>query len=218
MAELVDPAAARYASKYTTVFEGAVEAAARWTESNTANPGMMAGLLEARLLEVLAVASRAMRVLEIGTFTGVGALSLAAALPSGGRVTTLEVDEVNAAAARRHIEASPYADRIELIVGDAKETLQRLEGRFDLVWIDAWKADYPVYYELVVEKLAPTGVIAADNLFRDGAVLEPAVDDSGTEGIRAFARRVQDDTRMHSVLLTIGDGVMLAWRQPGPDQ
>jgi predicted O-methyltransferase YrrM len=174
----------------------------------------MAGLSEARLLEALVVSSGAMRVLEIGTFTGVGTLSLAAALPSGGRVITLEIDEVNAAAARRHIEASPYAHRIELIVGDAKQTLQRLEGPFDLVWIDAWKADYPAYYELVVAKLAPTGVIAADNLFRDGVALDPAVDDPGTEGIREFARRVQDDTRMHNVLLTIGDGVMLAWRRP----
>ncbi len=218
MAQLFDPAAERYALEHTTVFEGAVEAAARWTQSNTASPGMMAGLSEARLLEVLAVTARAMRVLEIGTFTGVGALSLAAALPPGGRVTTLEIDKVNAAAARRHIEASPYADRIELIVGDAQETLERLEGPFDLVWIDAWKADYPVYYELVVAKLAPTGVIAADNLFRDGAALDPAVDDPGTEGIRAFARRVQHDARMHNVLLTIGDGVMLAWRRPDPDQ
>jgi caffeoyl-CoA O-methyltransferase len=217
MAELVDSAAERYASEHTTGFDGAADAAARWTQSNAAAPGMMAGVSEARLLEALVVSARAMRVLEIGTFTGVGALSLAAALPSGGRVITLEIDEANAAAARRHIEASPYADRIELIVGDAQDTLQRLDGPFDLVWIDAWKADYPVYYELVVAKLAPTGVIAADNLFRGGAALDPAVDEAGTEGIREFARQVQDDPRMHNVLLTIGDGVMLAWRRPDTD-
>jgi caffeoyl-CoA O-methyltransferase len=214
MAELIDPAAERFASEHTTGFEGAVDAAARWTQSNTTAPGMMAGLAEARLLEALVVSTHAMRVLEIGTFTGVGALSLAAAMPAGGRVITLEIDEANAAAARRHIEASPYADRIELIVGDAQETLKRLAGPFDLVWIDAWKADYPAYYELLVDKLAPTAVIAADNLFRDGAALDPDVHDPGTEGVREFARRVQDDPRMHNVLLTIGDGVMLAWRRP----
>jgi caffeoyl-CoA O-methyltransferase len=214
MADLVDPAAVSFAAEHTTALEGAVESAARWTERNTASPGMMAGLAEARLLEVLAVASGAMRVLEIGTFTGVGALSLAAALPAGGRVITLEVDEITAAAARRHIESSPFAERIELIVGDATDTLRRLDGPFDLVWIDAWKADYPVYYELVLEKLAPRGVIAADNLFRGGAALDPAIEDAGTAGIRAFARRVQDDSRMHNVLLTVGDGVMLAWRRP----
>jgi caffeoyl-CoA O-methyltransferase len=216
MAELVDPAAERYAAEHTTGFEGAIDEAARWTQSNSSAPGMMAGLAEARLLEALAVSSGAMRVLEIGTFTGVGALSLAAALPPGGSVITLEIDETNAAAARRHIDASPHADRIELIVGDAKETLERLDGAFDLVWIDAWKADYPAYYELVVPKLSPAGIIAADNLFRDGATLDPAVEDASTEGIRAFARQVQEDTRTHNVLLTIGDGVMLAWRRPDP--
>jgi caffeoyl-CoA O-methyltransferase len=214
MVELVDPSAESYASGHTTALDGAADAAARWTVSNTPASGMMAGLVEARLLEALAVTSRAMRVLEVGTFTGVGALSLAAVLPPGGRVTTLEIDEANAAAARRNIEASSYADRIELIVGDAKESLQRLDGPFDLVWIDAWKSDYPAYYDLVVPKLAPTGLIAADNLFRDGAALDQAVHDPSTDGIREFARRVQDDTRMHNVLLTIGDGVMLAWRRP----
>lgn len=214
MAELVDPAAESYASEHTTAPDGAAEAAARWTLRHRPDPGMMAGLVEARLLEALAVISSARRVLEIGTFTGVGALSLAAVLPPDGRVTTLEVDEANAAAARRNIQASSHADRIELIVGDARESLQRLEGPFDLVWIDAWKSDYPAYYELVVPKLARNGLIAADNLFRDGAALDPAVHDASTDGIREFARRVQADTRMHNVLLTIGDGVMLAWRRP----
>jgi caffeoyl-CoA O-methyltransferase len=214
MAQLVDPSAQAYASEHTTAFDGAADVAARWTLSHRSDPGMMAGLVEARLLEALAVTSRAKRVLEVGTFTGVGTLSLAAVLPPDGRVTTLEIDEANAAAARRNIQASSYADRIELIVGDAKESLQRLDGPFDLVWIDAWKNDYPAYYELVVPKLASTGVIAADNLFRDGAALDPAVRDPSTNGIREFARRVQGDTRMHNVLLTIGDGVMLAWRRP----
>jgi len=214
MAELVDPAAERYASEHTTAFEGAIGAAASWTKGNTSSPGMMAGVAEARLLEALVVSSRAMQVLEIGTFTGVGTLSLAAALPPGGRVTTLEIDEDTAAVAQRHIAASPHADRIELIIGDAKETLRRLNGPFDLVWMDAWKADYPAYYELVVGKLAPNGIIAADNLFRGGGALDPASGDPGNQGIRTFARQVQDDTRMHNVLLTIGDGVMLAWRRP----
>lgn len=212
---VIDPAAERYASEHTTPFQGAIDAAAQWTQSHTTAPQMMAGIAEARLLEALVVSSRATRLLEIGTFTGVGTLSLAAALAPGGRVITLEIDEANAATARRHIDASPYADRIELIVGDARETLAGLDGPFDVVWIDAWKADYPEYYELVVPKLAPAGIIAADNLFRAGAVLDPSDDDSGTEGMRQFARQVQHDDRMHNVLLTVGDGVMLAWRRPG---
>jgi len=175
---------------------------------------MMAGVAEARLLEALIVVSGARSVLELGTFTGVGALAMAAALPAGGRVVTVERDPDNAALARRQIAASPLADRIELIEGDAREALVRLPGPFDLVWIDAWKPDYPRYLELVLPKLAPRGIIVADNLFRGGATLPPATDDAGTRGLLDFARRVQEHDQLHNVLLTVGDGVLLAWPAP----
>jgi caffeoyl-CoA O-methyltransferase len=212
--DLVRSAAVTYAEEHTSPFDGQLADAAVWTQGNTVAPGMMSGLAEARLLEALIVVGGARDVLEIGTFTGVGALTMAAALPAEGRVTTLEVDQDIAAVARRHIDASPHGRRIELIVGDALETIAGLEGPFDLVYIDAWKADYPAYYDAVLPKLAERGVIVADNLFRGGAALEVTAEDDGTVGIREFARRVQDDERVHNVLLTIGDGVMLAWRHP----
>jgi caffeoyl-CoA O-methyltransferase len=198
----MSPAAEAYAAAHTTPFSGALAAAAGWTSDHAPSPSMMAGVPEARLLEALIVTGGARRVLEIGSFTGVGALAMAAALPDGGRVTTIEVDPDAAAIARRHFDASAYADRIELIVCDALKTVAELDGPFDLVWIDAWKSDYPAYYDAVLPKLAPRGVIAADNLFRPSA--------------REFARRVQDDERVHNVLLTVGDGVMLAWHAPPP--
>jgi predicted O-methyltransferase YrrM len=214
VSDLVKAEAVGYAEKHTTPFDGPLAAAAAWTQGNTSAPQMMSGLAEARLLEALICAGGARRVLEIGTFTGVGALTMAAALPAGGRVTTLEVDEDNAAAARRHIEASPYGDRVELIVGDALTTIAGLDGPFDVVYIDAWKSDYPAYYDAVLPKLAERGVIVADNLFRGGSTLDASADDESTVGIREFARRVQEDERVHNVLLSIGDGVMLAWRRP----
>jgi caffeoyl-CoA O-methyltransferase len=204
----------RYAADHTSPLTGPLAAAAAWTQDNTSEPAMMSGVPEARLLEGLIVASGARHVLEIGTFTGVGALTMAAALTGDGRVTTLEADEQVAATARRHIDASPHGRRVKLIVGDARQTIADLEGPFDLVYIDAWKADYPAYYDAVLPKLAERGVIVADNLFRDGAALDTSVQDAATVGIREFARRVQRDERVHNVLLTIGDGVMLAWRRP----
>jgi caffeoyl-CoA O-methyltransferase len=212
--ELIASSVERYAEDHTSPFEGALAEAAAWTHEHTGAPEMMAGLVEARLLEALIVAAGARHVLEIGAFTGVGALAMAAALPLGGRVTTLELDRERAAVARAHFEASPYGERIELIVGDALESIARLEGPFDLVWIDAWKSDYPAYYDAVFPKLSERGVIAADNVLRTGAVLDPGVTDQGTLGIREFAARIQEDERVHNVLLTIGDGVMLAWRRP----
>jgi caffeoyl-CoA O-methyltransferase len=212
--DLIAPAAQSHAEANTSPLTGSTADAAAWTQSETAAPQMMSGLPESRLLEALIVVGGASRVLEIGTFTGVGALVMAAALPPGGRVTTLEIDGENAAIARRHFDASPVGGRIELIVGDALQTLERLDGPFDLVYIDAWKAQYPDYYEAVVPKLAERGVIVADNLFRGGAVLDPAYTDDANEGMREFTRRVQADERVHNVLVTVGDGMMLAWRAP----
>lgn len=215
MTELISGAAEAYAQNHTTPVEGQLAEVASWTQHQTSTPAMMSGLAEARLLEALIVTSGARAVLEIGTFTGFGALAMASALPPGGRVTTLEVDEETAAVARRHIDASPVGDRVELIVGHALETIGGLPGPFDLVYIDAWKADYPAYFEAVLPKLAPRGVIVADNLFRDGLVLDPEAEDPGTLGIREFAARVQAYERIHNVLLTVGDGLMVAWRAPG---
>jgi caffeoyl-CoA O-methyltransferase len=216
MPDLVSPEAVAYADTHTSGFAGLMETVADWTQSNTPQPQMMSGLAEARLLEALVVVGGARSVLEIGTFTGLGALTMAAALPVGGHVVTLEVDEEIAAVARRHFDASPVGDRISLVVGDALETLGSLPGPFDLVYIDAWKADYPAYYEAVRPKLAKRGVIVADNMFRAGDALDRRSSDPGTVGIREFAARVQADQSVHNVLLTIGDGVMLAWRRPSP--
>lgn len=211
MGELIAASAARYAEDHTTPLAGQLAEIAAWTRENTPSPGMMSGTAEARLLQALIAVGGAEQVLEIGTFTGLGALAMAAALPAGGRLTTLEVDEEMAATARRHIDASPSRERIELVVGDALQTLPDLPGPFDLVYIDAWKADYLAYYEAVLPKLAPRGIVVADNLFRAGRALDPDADDEGTSGIRRFARLVQEDDRVCNALLSVGDGLMLAW-------
>lgn len=217
MAELISPAAVAYSLQRTTARTGQLGEAAAWTEGNTVSPEMMSGLAEMRLLEALIAISGAREVLEIGTFTGVGTLTMAAALPADGRVTTLEVDPETAATARRHFGANPFGGRIKLIEGSALDTLNDLSGPFDLVYIDAWKNDYPAYYDLVVPRLAPRGMIVADNLFRDGMTLDPEVADDGTEAMREFARIAHEDDRVDNVLLTIGDGVMLIWPRPGVD-
>jgi len=212
--ELISADAAAYAEEHTTGLSGQLAEVAAWTQANTDAPQMMAGVAEARLLQALIVAGGAQRVLEIGTFTGLGALTMAAALPPGGRVTTLELDPDRAARAQQFFDQSPVGERIELIVGPALQTVEGLSGPFDLVWIDALKSEYPAYYDAVMPKLAERGVIVADNLFRAGRALEPQTGDEMSAGIREFARRVQDDDRLDNVLLTVGDGLMLAWRRP----
>ena len=214
MSDIIGPGPLAYAEQHTTALHGQLAELADWTQAHTASPQMMSGLAEARLLQALIVASGARRVLEIGTFTALGTLAMAAALADGGLITTLEVDPDTAATARRHIAASPHAARVELIEGDALTSLGELDGPFDVVYIDARKSEYPAYYEAVVPKLAPSGVLVADNLYRAGRALDPAAADEDTVGIREFARLVQADTRTDNVLLTVGDGLMLAWRRP----
>jgi caffeoyl-CoA O-methyltransferase len=175
-------------------------------------PQMMVGTLEGRFLEMLVFAARPRNVLEIGTFSGYSSLAMAAGLPPGGTITTCELSPVHAAAARRHIAASPYADRIEVIEGPAIDTVATLPGPFDFVFIDADKGSYLAYYEAVLGKLAPGGLIAADNTLWSGNVINDGDHSADTDAIRAFNDAVASDDRVVCVQLTVRDGVTLIRR------
>ena len=139
---------------------------------------MLTGPLEGRFLEMLVWISDAKRVLELGTYSGYSSLSMAAALPGAGRITTCEMSAATAQFAQRHIDASPYADQIEIRVGPALDTVAALEGPFDLVFVDAHKPEYPAYFEAVLPLLAPRGLIVFDNTLWSGNVLDGVDDDS----------------------------------------
>jgi caffeoyl-CoA O-methyltransferase len=152
-------------------------------------------------------------VLEIGTYSGYSAISMAAALPAGGSIDTCEVEEKHAAVARRYVEEAGYADRITIHLGPAVETIERLEGDFDFVFIDADKENYVNYYDRVLPRLTQHGLIAADNTLWSGRVADPNDDDESTRAIRAFNDHVAADERVVSVMLTIRDGVTLIRRR-----
>jgi caffeoyl-CoA O-methyltransferase len=172
---------------------------------------MLSGIFEGAVLAALVHATRAGHVLEIGTFTGRSTLAMAAALPDGGRITTCEVDPEAAEIARRYFDLSPYRDRIDLRVRPADETIASLAGPFDVVFIDANKSGYIGYYEAVLPKLAPHGVIAVDNTLWGGSVADPANESEITVQVREFNDRVAADPLTHCVLLPIGDGLTLIW-------
>ena len=204
-----------YAAAHTTPEDPLLtEVAAATRESQEAHR-MMVGLLEGRFLETLVWLSGARRVLEIGCFTGYSALSMAAALPPGGTITTCEVDPERAALARRHFAASPWADRIDLIVGPALDSLTLLMGPFDLVFIDADKVNYGRYYEAVLPLLADHGLIVADNVLWSGRVLDDSDQSDDTNAIRAFNDMVVNDSRVTCVMATVRDGVLLIRRRAG---
>lgn len=181
------------------------------THEETDLPIMLTGAVEGRFLETLVFALQAKNVLEIGTFTGYSALSMAPALADGGRIVTCEIDEHHASIARKYFAESPYGDRIELRMGPALETIEAEPGPWDFVFIDADKEGYRSYYDAVVPKLAPRGVIAADNTLRGGTVADPPdANDPNADEMRAFNDHVQADPRTVNVLLTVRDGVTLA--------
>src|SRR3954447_1239957 len=160
-----------YAEAATTPPEPWLKALADETRATQSSAGMLTGPVAGRLLDMLVWATRAERVLEVGTFTGYSALTMAAALPPHGRITTLELDPERAAFAQRHLDGSPHGDKVEIRIGPALHSLQALDGPFDLVFIDADKTGYPAYFEAALERLAPHGLIVLDNMLRGGRVL-----------------------------------------------
>lgn len=204
--DLVHPEIERYAEEHTTPHPPLLEELAEETRATLRLPQMLTGPAEGRLLQFLVWALGARRVLELGTYSGYSALSMAAGLPEGGRIDTCELDEEHAAVARRYVERAGYADRITVHVGPAAETLERLDGPWDFIFIDADKEGYVDYYEAVLPKLSERGLIAADNTLRGGRVLE------GDDAVVRFNERVRNDPRVVSVLLTVRDGITLIRR------
>lgn len=201
-----------YAVAHSTPETDWLTALAAETREVSEAHGMMVGVLEGRFLEFLVFMTGARRVLEIGTFTGYSAISMAAALPPDGRIITCDIDPETNAVARRHAESSPHGERIEFRLGPALDTIATLDGPFDLVFIDADKESYLAYYEAVFPKLADRGVIVVDNVLWSGRVLDPADETVDTEAIRAFNEAVAADPRVVCVMLTVRDGVSLIRR------
>jgi caffeoyl-CoA O-methyltransferase len=203
-----------YAEAATTPPAAWLQALEADTRATQRSAQMLTGPVAGRLLEMLVWVAGARRVLEVGTYTGYSALTMAGALADGGRVTTLELDPDRAAFARKHLDASPHGDRVEILVGPALESLRTLEGPFDLVFIDADKPGYPDYFEAALRLLAERGVIVLDNMLRDGRVLEsePEAEDEGTRVIRDLNARLAADDRVAAVLLPVRDGMTLVRR------
>jgi caffeoyl-CoA O-methyltransferase len=154
----------------------------------------------------------ARRAVEIGTFTGYSALCIARGLPDDGSLLCCDVSEEWTSVGRPAWERAGVAGRITLEIGPALETLRALpaEPAFDLGFIDADKPAYPGYYEELLTRLRPNGVILVDNVLWGGAVLDPAADDESTTAIRAFNDMVAADDRVESVILPLGDGLTIA--------
>jgi caffeoyl-CoA O-methyltransferase len=207
MARYISDEIEAYAERYTSARADLFDRLGAETRATQTSPQMMVGTIEGAFLSFLVGMTQAERVLEVGTFTGWSSIAMARALPPGGSLVSCDVNEETTAIARRYAEEAGVADRIDYRLGPAVETLATLDGPFDLAFIDADKGGYVDYYEAILPKLAPNGVIVADNtLFGAESDGENAV------AISRFNDHVLQDGRVEAVLLPFREGVTLIRR------
>ena len=204
-----------YISYHSSPENEVLETITRDTHVHILNPHMLSGHVQGRVLSMISHMIRPKRILELGTFTGYSALCLAEGLAADGRLVTIEHNDELEETIQRNLSRSPLCEKIDLIIGDAKEILAnddrlRANGPFDLVFIDADKREYCTYLELVYPLVPVDGFILADNTLWDGHVIDSAYDkDKQTLGLRAFNEQLKKDDRFEQVILPLRDGLTL---------
>lgn len=201
----------KYIEDHASTPSQALEWVVKQTHIRTNHARMLSGAIQGQVLRMLAQMTGATDILELGTFTGYSAICLASALPEGGHLDTLELNDELEDLILEGFDRAGLADKIELHIGDCKETVLRLkeEGRmYDIVYIDANKREYCEYYDLVFDIIRPGGLILADNVIWDGKVCQdPLPQDKQTLSIVRFNDMVSADPRVESVILPLRDGL-----------
>ena len=201
----------KYIEDHASTPSQALEWVIKQTHIRTNHARMLSGAIQGQILRMLAQMTGATDILELGTFTGYSAICLASALPEDGHLDTLELNDELEDLILEGFDRAGLADKIELHIGDCKETVLRLkeEGRmYDIVYIDANKREYCEYYDLVFDMIRPGGLILADNVIWDGKVCQdPLPQDKQTLSIVRFNDMVSADPRVESVILPLRDGL-----------
>ena len=209
---------AEYIEQHSSPESPALKQITRSTHLEVINPRMLSGHIQGRVLSMLSQMIQPKRILELGTFTGYSALCLAEGLTEDGKLITIEHNDEMEDTIRRNLSLSPLGEKIELVIGDAKEELRRLgerreakgTGLFDLVFIDADKKEYCDYLDLVLPLMRDGGWILADNTIWDGHIIDPAYDkDKQTLALRAFNDKVMQDKQLEKVILPLRDGLTI---------
>lgn len=208
MLSLLPEAIDRYILDHSTPEPALFSALALETHEKTDAPQMLAGPVQGHFLKLLAKAMNATRVFEIGTFTGYSALMLAEGVAPGGEVITCDTSHECTDIARRYWAQSPHGKKVTLHVGRALDVLERIEGPFDLVFVDADKENYIAYWEACLPKLRRGGVMLADNVLWSGRVLDPK--ERSDHALVAFNEHVRNDNRVETVMLSVRDGLTMA--------
>ena len=205
---LLSPQLEKYIEDHCTDEDAVSAKLNRFTHLNVLMPQMLSGKVQGQVLSMLSFMLRPRRVLEIGTFTGYAAIALAKGLPEDGLLHTIEVNPEQEVGIRKHVKEAGMDEKIKLHIGKAAEIIPTMEEQFDLVFIDADKQNYALYYDLVFDKVRAGGFIIADNVLWSGKVVEDKKD-KDTLAIDAFNKKVNEDTRVDNVIASVRDGLLL---------
>ena len=207
--EFIDPAIEEYSRAFSDPESALLKELDRETHALILQPRMLSGHLQGRFLSFISKIQRPERILEIGTYTGYSALCLAEGLRPQGELITLDVNEELESFTRSFFERSEYAQQIDYRIVDAQHEIPSIPGPFDLVFIDADKRNYTLYFDLVIGKMNPGGIILVDNVLWSGKIVDAKAQDKSTQALRDFNQKCLDDVRVEKVLLPLRDGLLM---------
>lgn len=207
--EFIDPAIEEYSRAFSDPESALLKELDRETHAMILQPRMLSGHLQGRFLSFISKIQRPQCILEIGTYTGYSALCLAEGLAPEGKMITLDVNEELESFTRSFFDRSEYAHQIEYRIADAKQEIPSIPGPFDLVFIDADKRNYALYFDLVIDKMNRGGIILVDNVLWSGKIVDAKAQDKSTQALRDFNQKCLDDARVEKVLLPLRDGILM---------
>ncbi len=208
--EFIDIKLQEYCEQHSGTEAEVLKKLDRETHAKVMMPRMLSGHLQGQFLAMISKMCQPKRILEIGTYTGYSAIYLAQGLAEGGRLITIDINEELEEMAKRYWTEAGVREKIDHRIGNGLELIPDIDGPFDLVFIDADKKNYSNYYDLIIDKMAPGGIILADNVLWSGKVIDKSAKDKDTVAIREFNQKVQEDDRVDNMLLPLRDGIMMA--------
>lgn len=210
--DFLSEALQHYIEEHTTQESDLLKKINRDTHAQVLMSRMLSGQVQGRFLSMMSKLVKPKTILEIGTYTGYSAICLAEGLQPSGKLITIDVNEELESRVRKYFDESGFGDKIDFKIGDARKIIPTLTETLDLVFIDADKENYSVYFDLVIDKVSSGGLILADNVLWSGKVVEPKPD-KDTKAIIEFNKKVQNDPRVQNVLMPLRDGVMMALKK-----
>lgn len=197
-----------YIENHTSEESALLKKIDRDTHAQVLMSRMLSGHVQGRFLSMMSKLVNPKRILEIGTYTGYSALCLAEGLQSDGKLITIDINEELENRVRGYFKESKFSDKIDYCIGDARKIIPTLNEKLDLVFIDADKENYSLYFDLVIDKVSSGGLILADNVLWSGKVVQPKPD-KDTRAIIEFNAKIQNDSRVENLLMPLRDGVMM---------